>query len=351
LKLPAAFPIPAIPSNNPFAVGKAELGRYLFYDRRLSGNGTYSCSSCHQQRLAFTDGRSQAVGATGGVHPMSAMSLTNVAYNAGFSWNNPSIRTLEAQALIPMYNEDPVELGLAGRDQEILDRFRSDPAYRKMFRAAYPRSEDPFTIVNITRSIATFERTLISGNSSYDRYVYQSDHDALDTTARQGMGLFFSKDLGCSRCHSSFNFSGPVTWFEQPAEQILFHNTGLYRLKPKPRPQLHSGLMAHTGKRSHLGQFRAPTLRNIELTAPYMHDGSVATLEEVIEHYNVGGRAFAGKSRRNLGGGSRFKSRLVRPQSLSADQKRALVAFLKSLTDWEFIEDPRFADPFDQGRG
>lgn len=346
VKLPEAFPLPSIPQDNPFTSEKATLGRFLFYDRRLSGNQTYSCASCHQQHLAFTDGRSRALGATGELHSMSTMSLTNVAYNASFTWADPNVRSLEEQALIPMYNESPVELGLAGRDEEVLRRFRSDPQYQVMFQAAFSRSADPFQMVNITRALATFERTLISGNSDYDRYVYQADPKALDKHSQQGMKLFFSERLSCFRCHAGFNLSGPVQWFERPAARLLFHNTGLYDLRRRSYPDPNTGLLAHTGKKSHMGQFRAPTLRNIELTAPYMHDGSIGTLEEVIEHYDAGGRAFRGRQRWQLGRSARHRSRLVRPQHLSRQEKSALVAFLKSLTDWQFVNDPRLGDPF-----
>ena len=158
---------------------KVELGRRLFYDTRLSGNGTYSCGSCHQQARGFTDGRSQAIGSTGAAHPRSAMSLTNVAYNVSFGWADPTLRTLEAQIAVPMFNEHPIELGLTGRESEVVARFSADPADRARFAAAFFGEKSPLVFGNIVKAIAAFERTLVSGDSPLDRYLYRDDRAAL----------------------------------------------------------------------------------------------------------------------------------------------------------------------------
>jgi cytochrome c peroxidase len=321
-----------------------ELGRRLFYDTRLSGNRTQACATCHRQDLAFTDGRARAVGSTGEVHPRSAMSLANVAYGPVFTWANPRLRSLEEQALVPMFGEHPIELGLAGREDDLIAGLRGEALYVEMFRAAFPDERDPIRLANVTRALASFERTLISGSSPYDRLLYQDDAGALSQAAWRGMRLFFSDRLACSKCHGGFNLSGPVTFqgMERPGG-VLFHNTGLYDFEgPAPSPSIGAdlgvdlGLRALTGRRKDSGRFRAPTLRNIALTAPYMHDGSIATLAGVIDHYAAGGRA---------GGDRRLRSPLVRGFEITPEEKGDLIEFLGCLTDPGFTTDRRFADP------
>lgn len=325
---------------------KAELGRRLFYDRALSGNGTYACSSCHRQELAFTDGRPRAVGSTGEMHPRSAMSLANVAYAATLTWSDPRLTRLEDQARIPMLNDHPVELGLSGREDDVLRRLRADPDTARMFSAAFPEDPDPVSLSNVTRAIASFERTLFSGDSPYDRLVYRDDSGALSESARRGMRLFFSERLNCSRCHGGFTFSGPVAFDGARPIPPTFHNIGLYNLGGDGAyPGDNPGILGITGRKEDMGRFRAPTLRNVELTAPYMHDGSIATLPEVIEHYARGGRVIPDGPLSGDGRDSPRKSERVRGFELDARGKADLLEFLKSLTDRTFVSDPRFARP------
>ena len=208
--LPAGFPLP-IAGANQQTQEKFELGRKLFYDRRLSLNGSQSCADCHQQRFAFTDGRARAVGSTGQQHSRNAMTLTNAAYNAAYTWENTRIRTLEQQALIPMRNEHPIELGVKHHEKEILRRLAHDPAYEKMFRQVF-RQRRAFTMDHVAQALAAFERGLISGHSAYDRLVYGGEEKALSPAAWRGMQLFFSARAGCSACHQGFNFSGDVRY-------------------------------------------------------------------------------------------------------------------------------------------
>ena len=312
---------------------KVDLGRRLFFDSALSGNGTYACSSCHRRELAFTDGRVRAVGSTGEQHPRSAMSLANVAYSVTLTWADPKLTRLEDQARIPMFNEHPVELGLSGHEDEVIRRLQADPDYPAMFAAAFPEESDPLSLANVTRAVASFERTLISGDSPYDHLVYRDDEGALSESAKRGMRLFFSERLNCSRCHGGFTFSGPISFEGGRPIAATFHNNGLYNLGGDGSyPADNPGLFGITGRRKDMGRFRAPTLRNIELTAPYMHDGSIATLTEVIEHYARGGRGDGRDSPR--------KSDLIRGFELDERGKADLVEFLKSLTDRTFIGDP-----------
>ena len=181
--LPKGFPAPLIPIENLQSAVKVELGRHLFYDKRMSGNGTQSCASCHKQALGFTDGLAHSVGSTGQMHPRSAMGLTNVAYVSALTWANPLLRTLEEQALGPMFGEHPVELGLAGKEDELLARLTSDARYPALFARAFPGDARPISLANITRALASFERTLISGRSAYDRFLYGNESSALSDAA------------------------------------------------------------------------------------------------------------------------------------------------------------------------
>ena len=330
--LPKGFPKPFVPPDNPMTAAKVELGRYLFYDTRLSVNGTQSCASCHKQELAFTDGRSAGLGATGQSHSRSAMSLVNVAWSGALTWSNPDLRSLEQQALVPMFGEHPVELGLR-KDDRFLSTIRSDSRYRSLFASAFPGDPDPFTIGNVTKAIAGFERSIVSARSPYDRYHYYREDNAISESAKRGEIQFFDARLSCFRCHGGFNFTDSSVSERTAGRPVEFHNTGLYN--PYPAPNV--GIFEFTGRASDQGRFRAPTLRNIALTAPYMHDGSIPTLEGVIDHYAAGGRN--GRDNPN-------KDPLVSGFTLTPQNRDDLIAFLKSLTDDELVRDPRFGNPW-----
>lgn len=321
-QLPRGFPEPLVPADNPMSAEKVELGRRLFYDRRLSGNGSQACASCHQQRLAFSDGRARAVGSTGEAHPRGAMSLTNVAYNASFTWTARGIPSLERQLLMPLLARRPVELGLAGAARRLERLLAGDAAFSERFARAYPGEPRAVRMANVGKAIASFERTLISGDSPYDRLLFLDDRQALSPAAKRGMELFFSPRLACSQCHAGFNLSGPVVFAGSPRAAPAFHNTNL------------SG--ARSGRRREAERFRAPTLRNVAVTAPYMHDGSLATLGEVVDHYAAGGRARPPHPER---------SPLLAGFTLAPGEREALVAFLESLTDREFLARPRLGPP------
>lgn len=334
--LPPGFPEPPVPEDNPMSAAKVELGRYLFYDTRLSGNQTQSCGSCHRQELAFTDGLAHAEGSTGEIHRRSAMGLTNIAYASGLTWASDAVRLLEDQALLPMFGEDPVELGLAGMEEELLGRLRDDAEMAARFEAAFPGEADPVSLSGITRAIAAFERTLISGGSPYDRFWYQDQPDALSAEARRGMALFNSEDLECFHCHGGVMFSDATAYADSAFVELPFHNTGLYNEDGAGAyPESDQGLIELTGDPADMGRFRAPSLRNVARTAPYMHDGSVATLDEVLDHYAAGGRAQ-----------SPLRSEFVKGFELSAEDRADLLAFLDSLTDEGFLSDPAISDPY-----
>jgi cytochrome c peroxidase len=213
------------------------------------------------------------------------MSLVNVAYGRSFTWNNPDIKTLEDQALVPMFNEHPVELGV--QESAFLQTLRSDPKYTVLFEQAFPDEAERMTMKNVTKAIASFERSIISAQSPYDRYHYGGDDNAVSTSAKHGEVLFFSQPLACFSCHSGFNFTDGG-----------FHDNGV-------------------------GNMKAPTLRNIAVTAPYMHDGRFATLDAVLDHY---------ASRVGI--------------TLAPQDRVDLIAFLETLTDQAVLHSPRFSDPW-----
>lgn len=345
--LPAGFPPPRVPENNPMTAEKVDLGRYLFYDKRLSGNETQACATCHLQALAFADGKVVPEGSTGERHSRNSQALVNVVYNASLTWANPVLVELEQQILVPIFGEFPKELGIVGHETEVLARFQNDTAYQQRFAAAFPDDAEPITYQNIVKALASFIRSLTSSNSAYDRYVYQADKTALSPSAKRGLNLFLSERLECHHCHIGFNFSASTmhansTFIEKP-----FQNNGLYNLDNQGSyPRGNTGLHHITGQAEDMGKFRPPTLRNIELTAPYMHDGSIATLEDVIEHYADGGRLIETGEHAGDGSKNPYKSGLVGGFELTDQETKDLINFLKSLTDEEFITNPRFSDPF-----
>ena len=346
--LPRGFPTPKVPEDNPMSAEKVELGRRLFYETRMSIDGTFSCAFCHEQKKAFTDGLALAVGVTGELHPRSSMSLANVAYNSVLAWANPTLFQLEKQALIPMFGEEPVELGLVGKEQELLQVFKDDSLYQQLFTQAFPNEGDPFTLSNLTAALASFQRILISGDSAYDRFN-RGDPSALSFSAQRGLEMFFSEKLECFHCHGGFNFSQSVTHEGKAFTEVEFHNTGLYNIDSKGAyPADNTGINEITLKPEDMGRFRAPTLRNVALTAPYMHDGSIETLRDIIvDHYSAGGRTIESGPNAGVGSENPFKSNFLSGFSLNEQEIDDIVAFLESLTDEAFITDPRFSNPFE----
>ena len=346
--LPDWIPPPAEPADNRITPAKVELGRYIFYDKRLSANQTMACATCHEQARAFTDGKRTAVGITHEASKRNTMTLTNVAYYPSLTWGNPRIESLEAQALIPVFGERPVEMGMAGQEALLLKRLRTEPLYQKLFAEAFPEKTrdspaDLYSLSTLTDAVASFQRTLLSFNSPYDRYKYGDDKSAISPAAQRGEALFRRGKMGCYRCHGSLYFTDNVKHARMDVPEQGFHNTGLYNEDGRGAyPAGHAGIAEFTGRDDDMGKFRTPGLRNVALTAPYMHDGSIATLEEVIRtHYATKGRAVhAGKPANPL------RSRLIDGFQVSDREVRDLVEFLKSLTDESFVKNPKFSDPW-----
>ncbi len=344
--IPSWMPKPVVPVDNPMTTEKVELGRHLFYEKRLSINKEFSCATCHIQALAFTDAKPVGMGATGEKHPRNSMSLANIAYNSVLTWAHPGMKKLEVQALVPMFGERPVEMGLSGKEKEILKILREDTNYQKMFAKVFGQGDDNINLKNITKSLAAFERSLISASSPYDKYRYGGDKNAISASAKRGEILFNSERMECFHCHGGFNFSDSIKHERLAFEEIAFHNTGLYNIDGKGAyPPNNTGVHEITNKSTDMGRFKAPTLRNIALTAPYMHDGSIATLEEVIDHYAAGGRTIKTGEFKGVGSKNPLKSNFISGFEITPQEKEDLLEFLRSLTDESFVQNQAFRDP------
>jgi cytochrome c peroxidase len=292
-RLPRGFPEPAVPADNPMTTAKVALGARLFSDARLSASGRHSCESCHSPARAFTDGLPRSRGDAGETLPLNAPTLLNVAYSPSLGWNDPAVRTLEQQMSGPLFNEHPRELGLAGREAEVERVLAADATMASGFAAAFPGEDRPVTIGNVVRAIAAYERTLISGDSPFDRYVFGGDSAALSAAQKRGLEVFSGRG-GCAACHGGINFSGPWVDRETPDAEPAFADAG-------------------TGVK-----VRIPTLRNVALTGPYLHDGRAVTLDDVLARYEQLARTSP-------------DPRLARP-ALTTEERNSLRVFLDSLT-------------------
>ena len=338
---PQWAPTPMVPADNPMSNAKVALGRLLFYDKRLSLDGSMSCATCHQQAYAFTDGQPTHCGIDGTMGIRNAMTLTNVAYFPSFTWANPIITSLEKQMLIPLFGDHPLEMGMVGHEAELISRLSQDADYPALFTSAFPDDGGKIDLPHITKTIAAFERSLLSFDSPYDRYK-RGDSSAISPAAKRGEALFFGERLECYHCHDGLNFTDNNIQAGQAFPEKGFHNTGLYNEDGAGayKPWDH-GLRDVTLRAEDEGAFRTATLRNIAVTAPYMHDGSLPTLRAVIrEHYAVKGHsAVAGK------GPNPLRSEFIEGFAISDREVHDLIAFLNSLTDQSFLTNPAFSDP------
>ena len=300
LLVPKGFPEVDIPNDNQLTVERINLGKKLFYDPILSRDSSISCNSCHLQEFAFTDANPTSIGIAGRLGKRNAMSLANVAY-ANFLQRESGVPTLEMQVLVPIQEHNEMDFNIVA----VAEKMNEDPQYRKLSYEAYGKLPDAFVI---TRAIAAFERTLLSGNSKYDT-------NQLSESEQRGMALFFSDSLACSSCHGTFLFTN-----QQP------ENNGLYE------QYTDSGRYILTGLQEDIGRFKTPTLRNVELTKPYMHDGSINSLEEVIAHYESGGMNHVNQSA------------ILKGFTLTETERDELIEFLNSLTDYEFTQNAFFKE-------
>ncbi len=293
LGLDAFMPVPA---DNPLTLAKAALGRKLFFDPMLSADRSISCADCHEPERSFTDDRPTAVGVFGQVGPRRVPKLLNRGYGRTFFWDG-RIPSLEEQVLQPVTNPLEMDLELS----EAVARLSADPSYGREFREAFGRAPERN---DLARALASYVRTIMSGNSPYDRYLAGAT-EALSDTERLGLEVFRGKG-NCVTCHL-----GPNLTDER------FHNTGVGYVEGRFGDE---GRFAVSGRESDRGAFKTPTLRNVAQTAPYMHDGSIATLQDVVDDYNDGGTP------------NPYLDREIRRLDLTNSEKAALAAFMRALT-------------------
>jgi cytochrome c peroxidase len=301
VRRPQAFPAFEYPADNHPTELRVQLGRLLFYDTRLSDSNTLHCGSCHVLSAAFTDGRATSPGISGIASKRNAPTLANVAWMKRFMMEG-GVPTLETQALAPLH--DSLEMG--SNMMHAVYRLNKDHQLKALAKAAYGRDTiDPYVV---TRALACFERTFVSGDSRYDRLLL-GQKDQMNEQELRGRDLFFSNRTQCSTCHSGVFFT-----------DMDYHNVGLTEVYQD------EGKARATHELEDVGKFKTPTLRNIQLTAPYMHDGSLTSLEEVISFYNRGGDNHPNKDSR------------IHALNLSPQECDDLLAFLTTLTDWNFVQ-------------
>lgn len=299
------------------------LGQRLFFDKNISLNHTKSCGSCHAPELAFSDGYRRSVTPFGENVKHNAPSLLNVSQLHFFDWANLQASTLEKQMERPLFGKHPMELGLNAHMKEVETYLQTDNSYPLLLRKAFP--VDSYSLQQkMILAIASYERKLVSLNSPYDDYR-KGNRQALSTNQIQGMTLFFSEELGCFKCHGGLYFTNAA--LSKNPDSVYF-NIGLYN-EINSYPMNDLGLMECTGRDMDNGKFKVPSLRNVAVTAPYMHDGSVATLKEVIDIYARGGRIFQMQD----GAKNTHKHPFIHGFQISKEDKNNLIEFLQSLTE------------------
>jgi cytochrome c peroxidase len=290
----------------------------LFYDADLSWDGAMSCATCHEQKRGFADANKTRAGFDGSPGERNIQALANLAWLNSLTWGGPHVDTLEHQALIPIEGFVPVEMGFGGKPEGALaQRLRDQACYPELFRAAFPERDGKIDMDTITLALAAFQRTLVSLDAPYDRWK-RGDKAAL--TAQQARGAALFEEKQCASCHAGPHFTDAAVAGKKPAE--AFHRLA------RPKDGKDAGLARITLKDEDAGKFRTPGLRNVALSAPYMHDGEVATLAEAVRHHYSADATDA-------------RLRLV----LSDEEVGDLVAFLGALTDEGFVNNPKFARP------
>ncbi len=346
-------------------VEAVELGRQLFFQPAFSMDGQIACSSCHDPSLAFVVDESVHLGAAGDATSRNAPSIANLAWAAFLNWGNLTSDTLEQQMLNPLFGDNPIEMGagfVTGSDDHydtarLVAALEDNEGLAAAFDATFPHVPvgERISWDRFIDAVSSFERSLVSLNAPWDRWL-QGDSDALTGAQERGRLLFESEQLACSACHA-----GPFLSLAFPAQgetvsvQELFRNTGLYNIEDGPQsywgggrsryPAPNMGIGEFTQELADDGKHRIPSLRNVALTAPYMHDGSVATLDDVLDHYARGGRVIEEGPYAGDGALNPYKDPLVDGFELSAEQRSDLLAFLDSFTDRAFVEAAEAAAP------
>lgn len=321
------------PAGNPITNDGATLGRVLFYDKSLSRNNTIACASCHHQDKAFVDGTVFSKGFEGNLTRRNAMPLANMRYfrEKKMFWDLRAA-TLEDQVLQPVV--DHIEMGMPSIPA-LVEKLNARTYYPPLFKKAF--GTESITETRIANALAQFIRSIVSFGSKYDQGL---DNNLNNLSAQEKAGLKMLHSLACTECHSDLSTAGlgstkfPTFFLVENAGL----NTGFGANNALDETYADNGIGEKTGKAEDMGTFKMPSLRNIELTAPYMHDGRFSTLEEVLEHYRSGAKTHANRGIQIPNGGYRA--------AMTDDDKANIIAFLKTLTDRSLTSDPRYADPF-----
>ncbi len=312
---PLGLPPVPIPPGNPPTADTVALGHKLFFDPILSRDRTISCASCHNSAGGLSDPRTVSIGVAGRSGTRQSMPVIDAAYHLTFFWDG-RVLSLEEQATRPVQDLNEMAHSLAGVERKLA----ADPVYVSLFAQAWGAGEITYDMV--AKSIASYERTLLSGNSPFDRYYYGGDKSAMNQSAIRGLALFLDATLEGPNCVSCHRIEKDYATFTEPR----FHNTGVAWSVDKGAV-IDPGRFAVTGEPKDLGSFKTPTLRNIALTAPYMHDGSMQTLEETVEFYFDGGRPNP-----HLSGAMPHHGVPRIPPSQREQAKEDLVEFMRALT-------------------
>lgn len=305
---------------------EAEIGRHLFFDKRLSYNNSKSCASCHDPYLAFTDGYHRSIGANGDIHKRNAPSLLNLAENRNFTMSDSTIHKISLQVEIPLFNTQFMELGAGLKKDEILSTINNDSLYKILFSKIKLKSSE---WNDLSLFIESYCLGLVSRDSKYDRVI--SGKESFTNDEEKGFKLFFSKNLGCSSCHGGIDFDSPVN------TQYLYSHNGFFT-KDSSHVQRKFGddfgLFELTGYEVDKGKFRIPSLRNCAITAPYLHDGSINTLDSLISVYGKAGYGYLPPHP------------AIKGFEISSIEKKQLMLFLQTLTDTSYLSNRYFIDPF-----
>ena len=333
--------IPAIPQGTEANLTATQLGRYLFFDRRLSVNNTRSCATCHNPQFAFTDGYKRSLGMYADLHQRNTQPLFNLSYLKYFTAADSTLHSPLQQMDNPLFNNHPAEMGVKGNEEKILQKIKVDENYKQLFA----KVKTEVSWANIKSFISLFINSLQSNNSPYDQFI-KGDSATLTLSQKRGVQLFFSVKLKCASCHGGFNFSTPSVTDEK-GDTTFYFNTGLYNTDGKGAyPAYDEGLYQLTKNKTDMGKFRVPSLRNLAFTAPYFHDGSAASLTEVVDSYAGGGRKIAKGIYKGDGNKNPYKHAFISGFAISEADKINLISFLQSLSETSFINNPAYQNPF-----
>lgn len=324
-----------------------QLGRRLFYDRRLSVNNSKACGTCHNPSFAFTDGYKRSLGVYADLHQRNTQPLFNLLNFKYLTAADSTLHNTIQQMNNPLFNEHPKEMGVKGHEEEILQKIKADEEYQKLFATAFAPKADNINWDNIKIGISTFINSIVSDQSPYDKYI-GGDSTALSLSQKRGKELFFSDKLKCSSCHGGFNFSASSK-VDEAGDTIYYFNTGLYNTDGLGAyPDYDMGLFQCTKNKNDMGKFRVPSLRNLLFTAPYFHDGSGATLDDVVDIYAAGGRLIRQGIYSGDGTKNPCKDSLISGFSITETEKKELIDFLQSLSDSSLIKTEQYGNPFSE---